>query len=53
MGVNKEPSASMRRAVWGMLHADDAGFVSISAEGLTAIPSSTQANTTLRHEFQR
>ena len=26
--------ACVRRAVWGMLHADDAGIVSQSAEGL-------------------
>ena len=28
------PLASVRRAAWGMLYADDAGIVSKSAEGL-------------------
>ena len=30
----QEPLACARRAVWGMLYADDAGIVSKSAEGL-------------------
>ncbi|MEP5351923.1 MAG: reverse transcriptase domain-containing protein, partial [Luteolibacter sp.] len=30
----QEPLACVRRAVWGMLYADDAGIVSKSAEGL-------------------
>ena len=34
MGVNDEPLECVRKAVWGMLHAD-AGIVSASAEGLT------------------
>ena len=29
-----DPLACVRRAVWGMLYADDAGIVSKSAEGL-------------------
>ena len=31
--VNSDPLACVRRAVWGMLYADDAGIVSKSAEG--------------------
>ena len=34
-GVSSNPLACVRRAVWGMLYADDAGIVSKSAEGLT------------------
>ena len=34
-GVSSNPLACVRRAVWGMLFADDAGIVSKSAEGLT------------------
>ena len=30
----QEPLASVRQAVWGMLNADDAEIVSLSAEGL-------------------
>ena len=33
-GVKVEPLACVRRSVWGMLYADDAGIVSKSAEGL-------------------
>ena len=33
-GVELEPLAYVRRSVWGMLYADDAGIVSKSAEGL-------------------
>ena len=33
-GVSSNPLACVRRAVWGMLYADDAGIVSKSAEGL-------------------
>ena len=33
-GVSSDPLACVRRAVWGMLYADDAGIVSNSAEGL-------------------
>ena len=33
-GVSSDPLACVRRAVWGMLYADDAGIVSKSAEGL-------------------
>ena len=33
-GVKVEPLACVRRSVWGMLCADDAGIVSKSAEGL-------------------
>ena len=36
-GVKVEPLACVRRAVWGMLYADDAGIVSKSAEGLAKI----------------
>ena len=32
--VNANPLSCVRRAVWGMLYADDAGIVSKSAEGL-------------------
>ena len=32
--VEQEPLARARRAVWGVLYADDAGTVSKSAEGL-------------------
>ena len=36
MVVGKEvPLAYVRRAVWGMLYAVDAGIVSKSAEGIT------------------
>ena len=31
---NEAPMVCVRRAVWGMLYADDAGIVSRSAEGL-------------------
>ena len=34
VGVNSDPLTCARRAVWGMLYADDAGNVSKSAEGL-------------------
>ena len=34
-GVSSDPLACVRRAVWGMLYADDAAIVSKSAEGLT------------------
>ena len=34
VGVSSDPLACVRRAVWGMLYADDAGTVSKSAEGL-------------------
>ena len=33
----QEPLACVRRAVWGMLYADDAQIVSKSAEGLRAL----------------
>ena len=33
-GVKVKPLACLRRSVWGMLHAEDAGIVSRSAEGL-------------------
>ena len=33
-GVSSDPLAWIRRAVWGMLYADDAGIVSKSAQGL-------------------
>ena len=33
-GVNSDPLACVRRAVWDMLYADDAGIVSKSAEDL-------------------
>ena len=33
-GVSSDPLACVRRAVWGMLYADDAAIVSKSAEGL-------------------
>ena len=33
-GVEVEPLACVRRSVWGMLYANDAGIVSKSAEGL-------------------
>ena len=33
-GASLDPLACLRRAVWGMLYADDAGIVSKSAEGL-------------------
>ena len=33
-GVREDPLARVRRAIWGMLYADDAGVVSKSAEGL-------------------
>ena len=36
-GVKVEPLACVRRAVWGMLYADDAGIVSKSAEGLATM----------------
>ena len=36
-GVSSDPRAFLRRAVWGMLYADDAGIVSKSAEGLAKI----------------
>ena len=36
-GVKVEPLACVRRSVWGMLYADDAGIVSKSAEGLAKI----------------
>ena len=32
--VSSDPLACVRREVWGMLYADDAGVVSKSAEGL-------------------
>ena len=31
VGVNSDPLTCVRRAVWGMLYADDAGIVSKSA----------------------
>ena len=31
--ANADPTTCVRRAVWGMLYADDAGIVSKSAEG--------------------
>ena len=34
VGVNADPLTCVRRAVWGLLYADDAGIVSKSAEGL-------------------
>ena len=34
-GVSSDPLTCVRRAVWGMLYADDAGIVSKSAEGLS------------------
>ena len=37
VGVRSDPLACARRAVWGMLYADDAGIVSKSAEGLAKI----------------
>ena len=33
-GVKVNPYNCVRRAVWGILYADDAGIVSKSAEGL-------------------
>ena len=33
-GVSSDPLACVRRAVWGMLYADDTGVVSKSAEDL-------------------
>ena len=33
-GVSSNPLACVRRAVWGMLYANDAGIMSKSAEGL-------------------
>ena len=33
-GVKAKPVACVRRSVWGMLYADDAGIVSKSADGL-------------------
>ena len=36
-GRVKEPLACLRRAVWGMLYADDAGVVSKSAKGLAKV----------------
>ena len=33
-GVSSDSLACVRRAVWGMLYADDSGIVSKSAEGL-------------------
>ena len=33
-GVSSDPLACVRREVWGMLYADDAGIVFKSAEGL-------------------
>ena len=33
-GLSTDPLVCVRRAVWGMLYADDAGVVSKSAEGL-------------------
>ena len=36
-GVSSDPLACVRRAVWGMLYADDAGIVSKSAEGLAKV----------------
>ena len=36
-GVSSDPRAFLRRAVWGMLYADDAGIVFKSAEGLAKI----------------
>ena len=33
-GVSSDPLACVRRAVWHMLYADDAGIMSTSAEGL-------------------
>ena len=33
-GVSSDPLACVRRALWGMLYADDAGIVPKSAEGL-------------------
>ena len=33
-GVSSDPLARVRRAVWGMLYANDAGIVSKSADGL-------------------
>ena len=34
VGVTSDPLTCVRRAVWGMLYADEAGMVSKSAEGL-------------------
>ena len=34
MGVNADPLTRVRRAVWGMLYADDGGIASKSTEGL-------------------
>ena len=34
VGVNSDPLTRVRRVVWGMLYADDAGTVTKSAEGL-------------------
>ena len=39
MGVNAEPLTCVRKAVWGMLYAGDAGIVSKSAEGLAKMMS--------------
>ena len=36
-GVKVEPLTCVRRSVWGMLYADDAGIVSKSAEGLAKV----------------
>ena len=33
--VNANPLSCVRRAVWGMLYADEGGIVHMSAEGLT------------------
>ena len=33
-GVSSDPLACVRRVVWGMLYADDAGIVSKSVEGV-------------------
>ena len=35
VGANWDPPTCVRKAVWGMLCADDAGIVSKSAEGLS------------------
>ena len=37
MGVNSDPLTCVRRVVWGMQYADDAGIVSKSAKGLAKV----------------
>ena len=51
-GVSSDPLACVRRAVWGMLYADDAGVVSKSAEGLAKMMTVIESDLTVSEKTE-